>query len=143
MADDNKTSFFDILGIFDWITPLWALGATIAHDPTPLQSRSWAFFIPIGPLRQAGWSANDVEALLKKNGIETWAGYLYGGEYGFSVSLDQARSAEYILNLNGVPLSEISHPPVMQAMSNDTEFATMTIVPTPSLWRLLGRLIRK
>lgn len=37
---------FEVLSIFDWITPTIGFAQDIVNDPTPLQSHSWTFFVP-------------------------------------------------------------------------------------------------
>lgn len=95
-----------IFSIFDWITPLKGFVEDAINDPTPLQSNSWTFFISFDQAVSAGWNPAGIESLLKKHGVKTWGGQTTNGEYFFSVKLDQAHWAEYILLRYGIPLSE-------------------------------------
>lgn len=96
-----------ILSTPNWISPLFGFAQTFYNDPTPLQSRSWTFFFQQrrGLLRR-GWNGSSVESLLRQNGIKTWGGGFNGNDYFFTVSLEQAQEAEYILRRSGVPLNE-------------------------------------
>ncbi len=99
---------FEFLTIFDWITPSIGFIEDIIHDPTLLQSNSWTFFVPYDQSLNAGWNARDIERLLEKHGIRHWGGqYTFpNGEYFFSVKLEQAQWAEYLLLRHGIPLGE-------------------------------------
>lgn len=106
---------FRFLSIFDWITPLWSIADDICHDP--MMINSWSFFVPYGDAIGGGWDAASINRLLKQHGIGAY-GKLYapyavgwddvGEQYMFSVPLDQARWAEYVLLKNGVPLTDSS-----------------------------------
>ena len=98
--------FFEILSIFDWITPLVGLCEDFVNDPTPLQSNSWTFFIPYRESVSNGWNAFDIEDLMRRHGIKAWGGQITNGEFFFSVKLDQAQWAEYLLIRHGVPINE-------------------------------------
>jgi hypothetical protein len=97
---------FEILTIFDWITPSLGLFEDIINDPTPLQSNSWTFFVPYEQSVRSGWNAFDIEGLMRRNGIKTWGSQITNGEFFFSVKLDQAQWAEYLLFRHGVPIDE-------------------------------------
>jgi hypothetical protein len=96
--------FFELLSIFDWITPAVNIAQTIANDPTPLQSNSWTFFIPYNSVLRAGWNAKDIEELLEQDGIHYWGSQVTNGEFFVSVGLGQARRAETLLKRQGIPL---------------------------------------
>jgi hypothetical protein len=100
--------FFELLSTFDWLTPAIGFLEDIINDPTLFQSNSWTFFIPYDQSLESGWNAFGVENLMKRYGIKTWGGQITGGEFFFSVKLEQAQWAEYLLNENGVPLSPLS-----------------------------------
>lgn len=99
---------FEFLSIFDWITPTIGFVQDIVNDPTPLQSNSWTFFVPYNQALGNGWNPANIERMLKQHGIKTWGGQLTNGEYFFSVKLNQAQWAEYLLQRNGIPLTELS-----------------------------------
>jgi hypothetical protein len=100
--------FFELLSIFDWLTPTIGFLEDIINDPTLFQSNSWTFFIPYDQSLESGWNANGIENLMKQHGVKTWGGQITGGEFFFSVKLEQAQWAEYLLNQNSVPLSPLS-----------------------------------
>lgn len=104
-------ALFEFLSIFDWITPFAGFIEDLANDPTPLQSNSWTFFIPYDKALQNGRNALDIENLLRQNGVKTWGRQITGGDLFFSVNLEQARWAEYLLLRAGIPLSETSMGP--------------------------------
>lgn len=99
---------FQFLSIFDWFTPLKGFVEDARHDPTPLQSNSWTFFIPYREAIGAGWNQRDVVQLLRDHEVETWGCQITDGELFFSVALAEARWAEYVLLKRGVPISPIS-----------------------------------
>ena len=95
--------FFELLSIFDWITPTIAVLEDVAEGG-PLNLDAWAFFIPYDEAISRGWSATDIEKLLGKHGIKTWGNLARFGEFFFRVKLEQARWAEYLLLGHGVPI---------------------------------------
>lgn len=97
---------FEALSIFDWITPLVGITETFYHDPTPLQSNSWTFFIPYNSAQRAGWNEQDIRGMLHQHRIDSWGSQITNGELFFTVSQDQAQWAEYLLLRNGIPLNE-------------------------------------
>lgn len=93
--------------VFDWVTPLIGIAETVYNDPTPLQSNSWTFFIPYkSSLFSRGWNGSDIEKLLDDHGIKHWSSGFGEGEFYLTVSLDQARWAEYTLLKYNVPINE-------------------------------------
>ncbi len=101
-------ALFDFLSIFDWITPTLGFVEDFINDPTPLQTRSWTFFIPYDDALNAGWNGRDIEWLMKQYGIKTWGSQITNGDFFFCVSRNQAHWAEYLLLRNGIPVQEIS-----------------------------------
>jgi hypothetical protein len=97
---------FEALTMFDWITPLWGMFQDIRHDPTLLQTNSWTFFIPYEKSAQGGWNGFAITGLLNRYGIKTWGSQITNGQFFFSVKLDQAQWAEYLLLRKGVPINE-------------------------------------
>lgn len=97
---------FEALSILDWITPLVGFAETVYHDPTPLQSNSWTFFIPYDNALRQGWNERSIRAMLDENGVSSWGSQITDGELFFSVSQDQAQWAEYFLLRNRVPINE-------------------------------------
>lgn len=102
---------FELLSIFDWITPTKGFIEDAINDPTPFQSNSWTFFVPYGDALGAGWSASDIEDLLAKHGVKTWGSQITGGEFFFSLKLENAGWAEYVMMRYGVPIAEHSMDP--------------------------------
>ncbi len=97
---------FEIFSIFDWITPSIGFLEDIINDPTLLQSNTWTFFVPYDQAIKSGWNAFDVEDLMKQHGIKMWGSQITGGEFFFSVKLEQAQWAEYLLLRYGVPVNQ-------------------------------------
>jgi hypothetical protein len=97
---------FEFFSIFNWITPVVGFIEDFLNDPTLLQSNSWTFFVPYSRSLDNGWNAFDIEDLMGRHGIKTWGGQITGGEFFFSVKLEQAQWAEYILLNHGVPVNE-------------------------------------
>jgi hypothetical protein len=97
---------FEALSIFDWITPLVGIAETVYHDPTPLQSNSWTFFIPYDNALRAGWNERDIRGMLGQHGISSWGSQITNGELFFTVSREQAQNAEHYLRRNGIPINE-------------------------------------
>ena len=97
---------FEILSIFDWITPSIGIIEDVINDPTPLQANSWTFFIPYKASVKQGWNAFDIEGLMSNYGIKTWGSQITNGEFFFKVKREQAQWAEYLLLSNGVPINE-------------------------------------
>lgn len=115
--------FFELLSIFDWLTPTIGFFEDIINDPTPLQSNSWTFFIPYDQSLESGWNAFGVQNLLKQHGVKTWGSQITGGEFFLSVKLEQAQWAEYLLQQHNVPLSPLSQgaPPPRHKGARGTE----------------------
>lgn len=131
---------FEFLTIFDWISPAVAIAGDLAH-PT---MDTWAFFIPWSEAEAAGWGEYQIREALAFNGIETWGGLLFNGEYTFKVPLSQARYAEYVLSEHGIPLAErCTAPPEMGAMNNAAQFAPAGVVHIgpPLSARIIKRLL--
>ena len=94
----------ELLTVFDWVTPTAGLVQDIANDPTLLQSNSWTFFITYDDALSAGWNANDIGKLMKKNKVKSWGSQITNGTLFFSVRLDDAPTAEALLTQAGIPL---------------------------------------
>lgn len=99
---------FEFFAIFDWITPLASLVESIGNDPTLFQSNSWTFFIGYDEALGKGWNGFDIERLMTQHGIKSWGRQVVGGEFFFSVNLEQAQWAEYLLLKHNVPVHERS-----------------------------------
>lgn len=101
----------ELFSILDWITPTKGFIEDVINDPTLFQDNSWTFFIPFDQAIGNGWSPSEIEDLLAKHGIKTWGSQITGGEFFFSVRLDHAGWAEYVLLRYGVPIQEHSMDP--------------------------------
>jgi hypothetical protein len=98
---------FQILSIFDWITPSKAIVDDVKHSievGSPLHA--WTFYLPYQKSVKKAWNGRDIEKLLKQNGIKSWGHMDYFNEYLFRVDLDDAQKAERILTKAGVPLKD-------------------------------------
>lgn len=125
-------NIFEIFSMFDWITPAVGFVEDIVNDPTPLQSNSWTFFIPYDEMKNSGWSAFDIENLMDKHGIKRWGSQITNGDFFFSVNLEQARWAEYVLLQYSVPITKNSADPPrpQREMNNVTDFAPTGLTKT-------------
>lgn len=135
---------FELLSILDYFTPAKGLVEDVINDPTLFQDNTWTYFVPYGEANGSGWSARQIEDLMAKHGIKTWGSQITGGDFFFSVPLDQAGWAEYVLLRYGVPLQEHSmdppRPKPVTEMSSGVDFAPIGVVHIgPSL---PGRLLR-
>jgi hypothetical protein len=97
--------FFELLSIFDWVSPTIAIVEDIAEGG-PLNLDAWTFYIPYEKAVSKGWCAVDIEKLLGQHGVKTWGGLTRFGEFLFCVKLEQAAWAEYLLASHGVPVHE-------------------------------------
>lgn len=93
---------------FDVITPAIGLVQDIINDPTLMGKNSWTFFIPYSSSLGNGWNAADIDKLMKTRGIKTWGTQITNGDLFFSVSRDEAKTAEFILSANNIPIAERS-----------------------------------
>jgi hypothetical protein len=98
---------FEILSLIDWITPAVSFLEDVAEGG-PLNLSAWTFFIPYDKAVRKGWSQAHIEELLSHYGIKTWGGLVNFGHFSFSVKLEQAAWAEYILARNLIPIHERS-----------------------------------
>lgn len=98
---------FELLSIFDWITPTIAIAQDVAEGG-PLNLDAWTFYIPYDAAVQKDWPPARIEKLLAQNGVKTWGSLVHFGEFLFCVKLQQAQWAEYILARYGVPIHERS-----------------------------------
>lgn len=101
----------EFFSMFDWISPTIGLIEDIANDPTFLQKNSWTFFVPFDEMLENGWSAWNVERLMNEHNIKHWGGMITNGEFYFTVKLERAQWAEYILLKNNIPLTGLSQGP--------------------------------
>lgn len=98
---------FEIISIFDWITPTIALFEDVAEGGL-FNLDAWTFYIPYEQAISKGWSGADIEALLAAYGIKSWGHLVQFGEFFFRVKLEQAAWAEYVLTRYAVPLQKKS-----------------------------------
>ena len=98
---------FEILSLIDWISPVAAFIQDVAEGG-PLNLNAWTFFIPYDRAVSKGWSEAHIEELLSHFGVRTWGGLVNFGEFSFSVKLEQAAWAEYILTSHQIPVHERS-----------------------------------
>lgn len=90
-------TFDDLLEIGsapDWISPLWGIIQDFTNGPY------CRFYVD----RMAGFSVDNVTAILKRGGVKYWGEMIADGMIIVTVPEAQADYAEYILQLAGVPL---------------------------------------
>jgi antitoxin (DNA-binding transcriptional repressor) of toxin-antitoxin stability system len=98
---------FELLSIFDWITPTIAIAQDVAEGG-PFNLDAWTFYIPYDAAIQKDWPPARIEKLLAQHGVKTWGSLVHFGEFFFRTKLEQAQWAEYILTRYGVPIADIS-----------------------------------
>ena len=98
---------FEILSLLDSITPVVSFLEDVAEGG-PLNLNAWTFFIPYDKAVSKGWSHAHIEELLSRHGVKTWGGLVSFGLLCFSVKLEQAAWAEYVLTSNQIPVDERS-----------------------------------
>jgi len=84
----------DIGATFDWITPM------IDFFKNAKNGSRHSFFVD----RYVGWSANDIERMLKQSGIEMWGIVFFKESIAFDVKESQALQTQYLLQQNGLPI---------------------------------------
>jgi hypothetical protein len=94
---------FEVLSLFDWITPLFKAGSIFKNDPVA-GLRSWCFFIPNTEAIHAGWDRPRVKSLLQYYGITVYGDMTSFSEQILYVPISQAAEAEGILKHYGVPI---------------------------------------
>lgn len=142
---DNKTPLdtaANMIASCDLITPTWAILKDAVSGPVT-RFGVWA---------NGGFDRGTIRWLLSKNGVESW-GYIYnvaGDLIMFSVPEAEAQAAYQALGREGVPvlggpadqeLAEEARPSV--AMGNTFHAGKMTIVPAPTIWGVMGRLLKR
>lgn len=138
--------FFEILSIFDWVTPTVGFVEDIINDPHPLQPNSWTFFIPYGKSIESGYNARQIEKMLDQAGVKHWGSQITGGEFFFTVPKGHAAAAEYLLGNAGVPIGlGAGAPPPETEMNSAADFAVVGVVRVgPSLSaRLIAAFVSK
>jgi hypothetical protein len=88
-------TLIDIGAPFDCITPMIDFYKNARNGPRH------SFFVD----RYVGVSANDIERLLKRNGIEMWGIVFFEDDIAFDVKERQAAHAQYVLQQNGIPIT--------------------------------------
>jgi hypothetical protein len=78
----------------DWLTPLVAFVKDWINRP------SHTFLIP----ENCGWSALDVQRVLRRHGIRTWGLMIVKSSILISMRLAQAHWAQYLLEREGIPI---------------------------------------
>lgn len=96
---------FEILAIFDWVTPVVGLAETFAHDQTLLQTNSHTFFVNYDDLLRYGWNANEVQGLLREYGIDSWGSQITGNKFHFTVYAQQETAARELFLSKGIPIA--------------------------------------
>jgi selenocysteine lyase/cysteine desulfurase len=78
------------LNYLDWISPIVATVQDVNRDGRVLS------------VRQGRHSANDVQRILEREGIESWGVCFDGNQYTLSVSASNAKEARDILRRRGI-----------------------------------------
>lgn len=94
---------FEVLSLFDWVTPARKIWDVFKNDPAA-GTRSWCFFIPNTQAIHAGWDLPRVKRLLQSHEIKVYGDMVSFFEQSLYVPIAQAAEAELILNQNGVPI---------------------------------------
>ncbi len=81
---------------FDWITPLCTIIQDVVYGP------AHHFLVPM----DAGWSGREIEQLLRSQGVQTWGLMVIDGLLFLSVRERQARWAQHILLMEGIPIAK-------------------------------------
>jgi len=90
----REVAVLELLGYFDWISPLVAMLQTIKHG------RGHAFYVGL----DSGWTGAQCDRILKDAGITVYGRCIAKGDAFFQVPTAQAEWAEYLLLRAGVPL---------------------------------------
>jgi hypothetical protein len=98
----------------DWISPLIAIIQDLTNGP------HHHFYVD----RNAGWSANEVKRLLKRQGIQVWGLMVTDGAIIFTVRQAQALRAQYLLQQEGIP--------ILQGLITEANDAAQQLMPTKS-----------
>lgn len=134
----------NMIAACDWITPLYAIIRDVAHGSA----------VHFGVDAYGGFDRGAIRQLLSTNDIESW-GYLYnvaGDLIMFSVPEAQAQAAYDVMVLGGVPVlyaptlatgNETKPAPARPSvvLGNTFNAGEMRLVPAPSVWGLLKRLL--
>jgi len=129
--------FLEFLSVFDWITPAKGFIEDVVNDPTLFQTNSWTFFISFDQAISSGWSPFEIEDLLAKHGIKSWGSQITGGEFFFSVNLEQAGWAEYVLLRYAVPIQENSLDPPRPKRKREQSSGKKHQKPTKDIFSFL------
>ena len=90
-------TFDDLLSIgsqLDWISPLWAIIQDFTNGPY------CRFYVD----RNAGFSVDNITAILKRGGVKYWGDMIADGMIIVTVPEAQADYALYLLQQVGVPV---------------------------------------
>lgn len=91
--DDWVDTLLRIGSAPDWVRPLWAIVQGLRHGP------SATFFVP----RACGYSARQVEGLLKRHGVVTWGLMIVDDCIVLEVKRRQIGQAAFALRRAGLP----------------------------------------
>ena len=121
-------TLIDIGATLDWITPLIDFIKDAKNGPRH------SFFVD----RYAGWSANDIERMLKQRDIEMWGIVFFRDSIAFDVKEADASRAQNILQSNNVPIIQgVLSPPAGMYKAQLYTYSSSSYNNTKSLFWLL------
>lgn len=100
---------FQVLSIFDWVTPTKAIGEDVVHSVksgTPFNAQT--FYVPTKDAVSGGWNTNAICKLLKQNGIKYWGVVDTFGETTYCVEPKDAAKVEKLFGHFNVPVKNTS-----------------------------------
>jgi hypothetical protein len=120
---------------FDWITPLVAFFKDWMNRP------AHTFLIP----DDCGWSALEIERVLRRHGIKTWGVMIVKGSIMMTMRLAQAHWAQYLLEREGIPIEygllEERSMPADRGMVHDRRSTPAPAPPRTGLWAEVSRTL--
>jgi hypothetical protein len=126
----------EIGSYFDWITPLVAYLKDWANGP------AHTFGIP----ENCGWSAFEIQRLLRQNGVKTWGVMIVKGTIIVSMRLAQAHWAQYLLERERIPIEAglLEGRPVSQSQrTTRPRFAQAAVRPRTGIWAELAQTLHE
>jgi hypothetical protein len=119
----------------DWITPLTAFFRDWAHRP------SHTFLIP----EDCGWSALEIQRMLRLHGIKTWGLMIVKGSIMISMRYAQAHWAQYLLRKEEIPIEygilEQRPIPAYKTSAHEQRPTRAPVRPHTGIWAELARIL--
>ena len=121
---------------FDWVSPWVAILRDCANRP------SHTFVIPV----DCGWSAFEIQRVLRGHGIKTWGLMIVKGSIMVSMRLTQAYWAQYLLERGDIPIEYgvLEERPVLadRRRARDEHPAASIALLGTGIWAEIGRTLR-